>query len=170
MDRDKYTFWAQGPWSVERFIHSHEGLACLFTYNTLLKTCAKTDKLDQCFEAREFMSKVSVSAIQVPYSTLLIWKELATCTKSWRLTVSCADHVPLNEVFFSLLIKTKCDAGRVETILDLLETLNDMGLKSDEIVFNNLLSASVKSSDVILERHIFFEMIQTDVRVSSTSF
>jgi pentatricopeptide repeat protein len=143
------------------------------TYGLLLDGCVHAKQPRRASEVFAKMQAEGCPMNTVMYTTLIRGFERAgDVDKAMEVyrQMLCAGDAPLDAITFSILIKANCDAGRVEEALRLLEALVDMGLKPDGVVFNNLLSGSVKVSSVVLGRHIYSEMIQAGVRPTNVTF
>jgi len=73
-------------------------------------------------------------------------------------------------ITFSILIKANCDAGRLEASLKLVMSMTDVGLKPDEVIFNNLLSGCIQDCNVGLANQLYAEMHKTKVKPTVATF
>merc|ERR1719253_194741 len=61
----------------------------------------------------------------------------------------CAEQtVTPDRITFGVLIKGCCDADRLETALDLFESMTKCNLKPDEIIFNSLLAGCCRQGNL----------------------
>merc|ERR1719265_3134421 len=69
-----------------------------------------------------------------------------------------------------MLIKANCDADRLENALKLLQAMLNLGLRPDEVVFNNLLAGSARQANAELGKRLYADMIASGIRPSNATF
>merc|ERR1719507_2341643 len=73
-------------------------------------------------------------------------------------------------VTFSVVSKALCDAGRLESALKLLETMMELKLAPDEVIFNNLLGGCLAKFDCITAKRLYSYMVKGGLRPSNVTF
>merc|ERR1719183_1337410 len=73
-------------------------------------------------------------------------------------------------ITFSILIKAHCDVDHFEDALKLLEAMIGLGLRPDEVVFNNLLAGCGRQSNVELGKRLYSDMIASGIKPSNATF
>mmetsp|Transcript_119065 Transcript_119065/g.333573 ORF Transcript_119065/g.333573 Transcript_119065/m.333573 type:complete len:654 (+) Transcript_119065:163-2124(+) len=145
------------------------------TYGILLDCCINEKQVDKAAEVFDTMTKVGCVMNTVLYTTLIKGfaraEQVDQAMKVYeQMRSDPASGVTPDLITFSILIKANCDAGRMETSLQLLETMLDLQLVPDEVVFNNLLSGCVRTLDAGLGRRLYNNMVQGGLRPSNATF
>lgn len=73
-------------------------------------------------------------------------------------------------ITFSILIKANCDSDRLEEALKLLESMANLNLRPDEVVFNNLLTGCARGSNAKLGKRLYADMLASGIRPSNATF
>merc|ERR1719453_816096 len=73
-------------------------------------------------------------------------------------------------ITFSILIKANCDNHCLEDALKLLEDMVDLGMKPDEVIFNNLIAGCGQQGNAKLGKHLFNDMVASGIRPSNATF
>merc|ERR1719359_726810 len=81
-----------------------------------------------------------------------------------------ARNVTPDLITFSILIKANCDVDRLEEALKLLESMLNLNLRPDEVVFNNLLAGCARQSNADLGKRLYLDMTASGIRPSNATF
>jgi len=145
------------------------------TYGILLDCCINEKQMEKAAEVFDTMSKEGCVMNTVLYTTLIKGfaraDQVDQAMKVYeQMRSDTAQGVTPDLITFSILIKANSDAGRMEKSLQLLETMMDLELAPDEVVFNNLLSGCVRTMDAALGRRLYSNMVQGGMRPSNATF
>jgi len=145
------------------------------TYGILLDCCINERQVERAAEVFDTMTKEGCVMNTVLYTTLIKGfaraEQVDQAMKVYeRMRADAGQGITPDLITFSILIKANSDAGRMEEALKLLERMMDLHLVPDEVVFNNLLSGCVRTSDVALGRQLYRNMVEVGLRPSSATF
>lgn len=145
------------------------------SYGILLDCCINEKKMDQAVEVFNEMTAQGLVMNTVLYTTLI--KGFA---RAEQVNQAMSVYKQMREVggksvspdliTFSILIKANCDAGRLEDALGLLNTMIEMQLCPDEVIFNNLLGGCVRENSSDLAKRLYNNMIEGGVKPSNATF
>jgi len=143
------------------------------TYGILLDGCINENQLDSAQKVFKSMADEGCPMNTVLYTTLIKgFARAGQVDQAMKLfeQMRTERNVPPDLITFSILIKANCDADRLDTALKLLETMCELGLRPDEVAFNNLLSGCGRPGNVELGKKIYGDMIASGVRPSNATF
>jgi len=143
------------------------------TYGILLDCCINENQVAKAAEVFEQMKANGCVMNTVLYTTLI--KGFARdghVDKAMEVYERMRSErtVPPDLVTFSILIKANCDSGRLHVALKLKEAMSGLGLKADEVIFNNILGGCAKEADAERARRTYKEMVAAGVRPSNATF
>jgi pentatricopeptide repeat protein len=143
------------------------------TFGILLDACINDTQCERAAEVFESMRKEGCPMNTVLCTTLI--KGFARegrvdeVMRVYRQMVADQNSQP-DLITFSVLMKSNCDAGRMEDAMDLLETMLEKGLRPDEGIFNSLFSGCAKRSNVPLAQQLYKDMLACCIWPSSLTF
>jgi len=143
------------------------------TYGILLDSCINENQVARAAEVFEQMKANGCVMNTVLYTTLI--KGFARdghvdkAMEVYELMRS-ERTIPPDLITFSILIKANCDSGRLGAALRLKEAMLGLGLKADEVIFNNILGGCAKEADAYLAKCTYKEMVDSGVRPSNATF
>jgi pentatricopeptide repeat domain-containing protein 1 len=143
------------------------------TYGILLEGCINGNQLDRAVQVLDDMTAAGSPMNTILYTTLI--KGFARAGKLESAMDMYgrmkADNKVLPDAYtFSILIKANCDHAYLEEALKLFAEMVAMGLKPDEIVFNNMLSGCAHFGSVSLGEQLYENMVSSGVRPSSATY
>jgi len=146
-----------------------------WTYGIMLDCCINERHMDKATEVFDAMIKDGCVMNTILYTTLIkgfarayqVDKAMAVFD---QMRSREGNSVTPDVITFSILIKANCDAKRMDVALKLLDTMVELELVPDEVVFNNLLGGCVHKPDVELARRFYDSMVQGGIRPSSATY
>jgi pentatricopeptide repeat protein len=143
------------------------------TYGILLDASINDNKVEEAAKIFESMQKEGCPMNIILYTTLI--KGFA---RAGQVDHAMAVYERMKSerslspdlITFSILIKANCDHGHLEAALKLFGSMQELGLKPDEVIFNNLLGGCVKDSNAVLAKTVYTEMIAVKVKPSNATF
>jgi len=143
------------------------------TYGILLDGCINENLLDRAAEVFNKMVNGGCPMNTVLFTTLIKGfaraGEVDQAMKVYQQMRS-ERSVPPDLITFSILIKANCDADRLDKALKLLESMLELGLKPDEVIFNNLLGGCARQTNLELGKRLYTDMIASGIRPSNATF
>mmetsp|Transcript_28008 Transcript_28008/g.60798 ORF Transcript_28008/g.60798 Transcript_28008/m.60798 type:complete len:656 (+) Transcript_28008:161-2128(+) len=145
------------------------------TYGILLDCCINENHMDRAVEVFNHMTEEGCVMNTVLYTTLIKGFARAgqvdqAMSVYEKMLEDRTQGVTPDLITFSILIKANCDAGGLKEALKLLDTMLDLNLHPDEVVFNNLLSGCVQKNDEKLGKQLFKNMIEAGLKPSNATF
>jgi len=145
------------------------------TYGILLDGCINEKQMDKAVDVFNIMTKEGCVMNTVLYTTLIKGFARACQVEQAmkvyeRMLEDGVQGVTPDLITFSILIKANCDAGLIGEAMMLLESMMELRLAPDEVVFNNLLSGCVQQSDDKLGKRLFRNMVEGGLRPSNATF
>ncbi|CAE8706471.1 unnamed protein product [Polarella glacialis] len=146
------------------------------TYGILLDSCINENQIERAAQVFETMKAEGCPMNTVLYTTLI--KGFARAGQVDQATriyeqMRTERTVAPDLITFSILIKANCDHGDLEVSLKLMAEMRQLGLKPDEVVFNNLLGGCVnwkQEGNVELAKSLYKDMISAGVRPSNATY
>jgi len=143
------------------------------TYGILLDGCINNNQLDRAVQVLNDMTAAGSPMNTILYTTLIKGfaraGKLESAMDMYRRMK--AEHNILPDAYtFSILIKANCDHAYLEEALKLFAEMVTMGLKPDEVVFNNMLSGVAHFGSVSLGKQLYENMVSSGVRPSSATY
>jgi len=143
------------------------------TYGILLDGCINDNQVERAAGIVELMQREGCLMNTVLFTTLIKgFARASQVDKAMGIYEQMrADHSMAPDLItYSILIKANCDAGLLEEALKLLQSMHDLGLHPDEVVFNNLLAGCVRGSNLELAKRLYSDMVASGVKPSNASF
>jgi pentatricopeptide repeat protein len=143
------------------------------TFGILLDGCINDKQCERAAEVFESMKKEGCAMNTVLCTTLIKgFAREGKVEEAMRVYVQMiADKNSQPDLItYSILMKSNCDAGRLEDALDLLQGMLEIGLTPDEVVFNSLLSGCANRSNVPLAQQLYKDMVACGIRPSNATF
>eukprot|EP00929_Paragymnodinium_shiwhaense_P008277 TRINITY_DN112225_c0_g1_i1.p1 TRINITY_DN112225_c0_g1~~TRINITY_DN112225_c0_g1_i1.p1 ORF type:complete len:665 (-),score=176.59 TRINITY_DN112225_c0_g1_i1:62-2056(-) len=143
------------------------------TFGILLDGCINNNDVDRASQVFDIMTKDGCPMNTVLYTTLI--KGFAREQKvgdAMRIyeRMQRDRNVQPDLITFSILLKANCDAGRLDSALELLDTMLKSGLRPDEVIFNNLLTGCAKQANAELAQRLYNDMVSSGIRPSNATF
>jgi len=143
------------------------------TYGIILDGYINENQVEKAADVFEAMKLQGCQMNTVLYTTLIKGfaraGQVEKATKIYhQMRSERGTHPDL--ITFAVLIKANCDIGRLQSAMDLRDAMNELGLKPDEVVFNNLLSGCAKEGNALLGQQIYQDMKAAGVRPSNATF
>lgn len=143
------------------------------TYGILLDCCINENQLDRAADVFNTMTEEKCPMNTVLYTTLI--KGFSRAGKiDQAMTVykqmRADPNVTPDLITFSILIKAHCDAGNLEESLKSFEEMINLGLRPDEVVFNNLLAGCAQQANARLGEQLYIDMVASGVKPSNATF
>mmetsp|Transcript_66359 Transcript_66359/g.115476 ORF Transcript_66359/g.115476 Transcript_66359/m.115476 type:complete len:682 (-) Transcript_66359:72-2117(-) len=143
------------------------------TYGILLDGCINDNLLDKAAKVFNDMVSGGCAMNTVLFTTLIKGfaraGEVDQAMKVYQ-QMRAERSVPPDLITFSILIKSNCDFDRLDKALKLLEAMLELGLKPDEVIFNNLLAGCTRQSNAELGKRLYADMIASGIRPSNATF
>jgi len=143
------------------------------TYGILLDGLINDNEVERAVQVFKTMIKDGCEPNTVLYTTLIKGfarvGQVDQAVELFNQMRKDKDKQP-DVITFSILIKANCDAGRLAEALKLLMSMTEIGLKPDEVVFNNLLSGCIQDCNVELANELYAEMHKTKVKPTVATF
>jgi len=155
------------------FMRSREINPSQVTYGILLDGFINDNEVDKAVEIYKIMKEEGCQMNTVLYTTLIKgFARAGQVDQAHKIyqQMRSEKHMQPDVITFSILIKANCDAGRIEGSLVLLASMKELGLKPDEVVFNNLLGGCIRDSKVELAKDLYRQMTTSQVRPSVATF
>jgi len=143
------------------------------TFGILLDACINENQVDRAAQVFETMTTEGCPMNTVLYTTLIKgFARLGKMDEAMKVfeQMKGEESVPPDLITFSILIKANCDAGRMESALELLAGALHIGLKPDEVVFNNLLAGCAKQANAELAQRLYEDMVASGIQPSNATF
>jgi len=143
------------------------------TYGILLDACINQNQLDKAAEVFNTMTASGCPMNVVLYTTLIKgFARAGEVQQAMRIydQMRSERSVPPDLITFSILIKANCDAEKLEEALKLLQAMLNLGLRPDEVVFNNLLAGCARQANSELGQRLYADMIASGIRPSNATF
>jgi len=145
------------------------------TYGILLDGFINDNEVDRAMEIFETMNNEDCQMNTVLYTTLI--KGFARAGQVDQAVIIYEQMrkergMQPDVITFSILIKANCDVGRLQHALKLLTEMKGLGLKPDEVVFNNLIGGCINSKECEfdLAQDLYHQMIQSKVKPSVATY
>lgn len=143
------------------------------TYGILLDGCINENQVDKAAEIFEVMKRDGCQMNTVLYTTLIKgFARAGQVEQAMKVYEQMRTEraVPPDLITFSVLIKANCDAGKTLSALRLLGEMRELGLRPDEVVFNNLLGGCIKESNPQMAKSLYQEMVKEGICPSNATF
>jgi len=143
------------------------------TYGILLDSCINENEVHRAKKVVDDMTVAGCPMNVILYTTLI--KGFARAGDLEQVMglyqKMRADQNTLPDLItFSILIKANCDNDKLEEALKLLEDMIELGLRPDEVVFNNLIAGCARLGNVMLGKQLYDNMVKSGVRPSNATF
>mmetsp|Transcript_38499 Transcript_38499/g.59942 ORF Transcript_38499/g.59942 Transcript_38499/m.59942 type:complete len:637 (-) Transcript_38499:7-1917(-) len=143
------------------------------TYGILLDGFINDNQLEKAAEVFKEMNENAVPMNTVLYTTLIKGfaraGEVDHAMHIYEQMRGERNMLP-DLITFSILIKANCDIDRLAEALKLLESMLGLGLRPDEVVFNNLLAGCARQTNAELGKRLYSDMISSGIRPSNATF
>jgi pentatricopeptide repeat protein len=143
------------------------------TYGILLDGFINDNQLEKAAVVFSEMTSNAVPMNTVLYTTLIKgFARAGEVDHAMRIyeQMRAERNMPPDLITFSILIKANCDIDRLDTALKLLESMLGLGLRPDEVVFNNLLSGCARQTNSELGKRLYSDMLKSGIRPSNATF
>jgi pentatricopeptide repeat protein len=141
------------------------------TYWILLDGCINENHIDCAAVVADCMAREGCEMKTVMCTTLIKgFARAGQLERAMKVYEQMRTRRGPDLITFSILIKANCDSSQMEDALILFESMWDLGLKPDEVVFNNLLGVCLKESYAELGKRLYEDMVVGGVRPSSATF
>jgi pentatricopeptide repeat protein len=143
------------------------------TYGILLDSCINENQVAKAADVFELMKANGCVMNTVLYTTLIKgFARDGQVDKAMEVYEHMRSErtVPPDLITFSILIKANCDSGRLDGALRLKGAMVGLGLKADEVIFNNILGGCAKEADAELAKNTYKEMVDSGVKPSNATF
>lgn len=143
------------------------------TYGILLDGCINENLLDRAAQVFNQMVSGGCPMNTVLFTTLIKgFARAGDVDQAMKVYEQMRSErsVPPDLITFSILIKANCDSDRLEEALKLLEAMLGLGLRPDEVVFNNLLAGCARQVNAELGKRLYADMIASGIRPSNATF
>jgi len=143
------------------------------TYGIMLDGCINNNQVERAATVFDIMTKTNCPMNTVLFTTLI--KGFAREGKvddAMRVYRQMIDdkNVKPDLITFSILLKVNCDAGRLDSSLELLDAMLQINLQPDEVIFNNLLAGCAKHANSTLAKRLYSDMVATGIKPSNATF
>jgi len=143
------------------------------TYGILLDGWLNSNRADEAAKVFDVMTRQGCPMNTVLYTTLIKgFAREGKVDEAMRVfeRMSCDGSVQPDLITFSVLLKAHCDDGRLQVGIELLDAMLKLGLKPDEVIYNNLLAGCASQANVALARELYKNMTLAEIRPSNATF
>lgn len=156
-----------------KFMRSREISPSQVTYGILLDGFINDNEVDKAIEIYTIMKEEGCQMNTVLYTTLIKgFARAGQVDQAHKIYEQMRGESSMQPdvITYSILIKANCDAGKLDSSLELLASMKELGLKPDEVVFNNLLGGCIRDGKVELAKDLYSQMLASRVRPSVATF
>eukprot|EP00927_Polykrikos_kofoidii_P030424 TRINITY_DN2615_c0_g1_i8.p1 TRINITY_DN2615_c0_g1~~TRINITY_DN2615_c0_g1_i8.p1 ORF type:complete len:663 (-),score=90.26 TRINITY_DN2615_c0_g1_i8:76-2064(-) len=143
------------------------------SYGILLDGWLNSNRADEAAKVFDVMTRQGCPMNTVLYTTLIKgFAREGKVDEAMRVyeRMSGDGSVQPDLITFSVLLKAHCDDGRLQVGIELLDAMLKLGLKPDEVIYNNLLAGCASQANVGLARELYKNMTSADIRPSNATF
>lgn len=143
------------------------------TFGTLLEVCTRTGDLVKARQVLGLMTERGVAKNAIVYTSLIRGAasqgDLRGAMEVFAELKADATVQP-DIICYSVLVKAHCDAGQLDTAIQLLEDLLGAGHAPDEILFNSLLAGCAQQPHIQLGEKLLKDMVAHDIKPTMATF